>query len=207
MVVVVIVAVLAALAVPGMTGAREDRLAFRTADTFARLIHGARTRALGGGSAQLVLITTDAIADRGTILVYEALDLRGNPVSACKNVGQWLGVGVPGGTVLNPIVAFENTNGIGANNVFRTTGIESTLVVNGVAQKSAVICFTPGGRVYVRSDTSITPAISRDALPTVDPFTGDLILSVVRKPNAGPVTGLTRQVIMTASGATRIHSL
>ncbi len=40
-----------------------------------------------------------------------------------------------------------------------------------------------------------------------NPFGGDVILSVTRKPGGGPVNGLTRQIIMTANGATRIHSI
>lgn len=205
MVVVVLVSILAALAVPGVTGARDDRLAFKTADTFARIIHGARTRALGNGAAQLVVITTDAATDRGTILTFEALDVRGNAVSTCKNFGQWLGV--PAGSVLNPMIAFENTNGVGgAVSTYAQAGIESSLRVNGVAQKAAVICFTGGGRVYVTSDPAAVIPAPRDAIAAADPFTGDLIFSVVRKPGAGVAIGLTRQVIMTSGGATRIHS-
>ncbi len=82
-------------------------------------------------------------------------------------------------------------------------GLETTLQVSGVAKAAVIVCFTPGGRVYVVHGADVGTA--RDLLPTAAPFTGDVIFEVFRKPG-GVQHGLSRQVIMTANGATRLHS-
>ncbi|MCL2724628.1 MAG: prepilin-type N-terminal cleavage/methylation domain-containing protein [Polyangiaceae bacterium] len=206
MVVVVLIAIVAMLAVPSMAVAREDRLAFREANAFAELIHGARTQAMGRGAAQLVTITTSGTDDRGTVLVYESLDGTGRPQSSCRMQGAWAGVGAPfPGAPTNPIRGGENINGA-AGSLVVTAGLQTSLNVNGVTGiNAAAICFTPGGRTYVTTDAS--PLAAANALTLAPPFNGDLTFSVTRNPHgsAGPV-GLTRDVIMTSAGATRIRS-
>lgn len=201
MVVVIIVAMLAVMAVPNMAVAREDRLAFREADTFAKVIHVARTRAMARGAAQLVSITSDGTTDRGSILAYEGLNAEGRPQSPCKIPGSWSQV--PGGGGLNPLTAGENLN-TAANSMQVKAGLETVLTVNGQTEKAVAICFTPGGRVYVAPGATVAAAVGD--LPTTQPFAGDLNLAFQRKPGGvGPV-GLVRNVIMTPTGATRIRS-
>jgi prepilin-type N-terminal cleavage/methylation domain-containing protein len=209
MVVVILIAILAMMAVPNMLVAREDRLAFRSADQMARVIHEGRTRAMARGAAQLVAITADGTADRGTALVYESVDATNHPVSSCKISGEWAGVLTtpPGATTV--LVAGNNLNGpTGSLQV--SAGLETAITVDMGAGSSGyvavVICFTPGGRVYVVPAADITTALT--SLPSAAPFTGTLNLAVARKPNgAASASGLTRNVIMTAAGGTRIRSL
>ena len=207
MVVVVLVSILAVLAIPNLQTAREDRLAFRTADGFARVIHAANTRAQGRGAAQLVLITTNGTLDRGIVTSFESLDPQGRPVSGCKNNAEW--AGVPAGSVQNPIIEAADTNQ-GANSLQVTAGLESNLAVTFPpaatgSDKAAAVCFTPGGRVYVTLAATAAAAIT--AMETALPFTGDLVLEVVRKPLGVAPVGLRRRVIMSSSGGTRIHSI
>ncbi len=204
MVVVVLISILAVIAIPTMSAAKEDRLAFRTADTFARLLHDSHTRAMGRGAAQLVLVTSNGTTDRGSIITFESLDVAGRPVGACKNNDEWTGAyATPPGNATNPVVAGENLN-TGAGSLQVSAGLETTLQVTGVAANVAVICFTPSGRVYVTTGATATAAVN--LLPLAQPFAGDIVMSVVRKPGGGAVNGLTRNIIMTASGATRIQS-
>ena len=124
----------------------------------------------------------------------------GQPVSACKNTDEWLGV--PAGSALNVLVAGQDTNaGVGSLQV--NAGLESTVQVTGVAATFTVICFTPGGKVYVTTGPDVPTAIG--LLPAANAFTGDVIMEVLRKPG-GVQVGLRRQIIMTSSGAVRIHS-
>lgn len=202
MVVVILIAILAVIAVPTMAVARLDRMAFREADTFARLIHGARLNAMARGSAQFVLITSDGATDRGTLRVFETLDATGHPQSPCKLTGQW--GGLPAGSATNPIVAGENLNGA-ADSTYAVAGIETSLSVGGGSAVKAVgICFTPGGRTYVASGADLATVLA--AIPTTLPFNSDLSIGVMRKPGGGTAVGVTRTVIMTATGATRIRS-
>jgi type IV fimbrial biogenesis protein FimT len=207
MVVVFLIAILAMLAVPNMLVAREDRLAFRSADQMARIIHEGRTRAMARGAAQLVAITADGTADRGTALVFESVDATKHPVSACKIAKEW--DGVPAGSATNLIIAGNNLNG-GAGSLQESAGLETAITVDKGAGSAVylavVICFTPGGRVYVVPAADIATALLD--LPTAAPFTGTLNLAVARKPGgAATASGLTRNVIMTAAGGTRIRSL
>lgn len=201
MVVVVVIAILAVIALPSMAVAREDRLAFREAETFAHIIHNARTRAMARGAAQLVTITTNGTSDRGQILTYETLDASGRPQSPCKLPSQWSDV--PGGGARNPLLAGENMNG-DANSLQVIAGLQSKLQIGGAALQAAVICFTPGGRVYVTSGDTVAAAVA--ALPLAQPFTSDLSFTVMRMPGGGAAVGVQRRIIVTAAGGTRLTS-
>lgn len=202
MVVVVLISILAVIAVPTMAVARQDRLAFREADTFAQLIHGARLAAMARGAAQFVLLTSNGTTDRGKLLVFESVDASGNPQSPCKLSGQW--AGLPGGSTTNPIVAGENLNG-GAGSMQEVAGLQTTLTIGaGSAVNTVGICFTPSGRTYVASGSTLAAVLT--AIQSARPFTSELVVAVQRKPGGGAAVGLTRNVIMTSNGATRILS-
>jgi Tfp pilus assembly protein FimT len=207
MVVVFLIAILAMMAVPNMLVAREDRLAFRSADQMARVIHEGRTRAMARGAAQLVVLSGNGTVDRGTALVFESVDATAHPVSSCKIANEW--AGVPAGSATNLVIAGNNLNGP-AGSIQVIAGLETAITVDmavaagAVAAPVVVICFTPGGRVYVVPGPDIATALV--GLPTATPFTGYLNLAVARKPGGGAANGLTRNVIMTAAGGTRIRS-
>jgi prepilin-type N-terminal cleavage/methylation domain-containing protein len=202
MVVVFLIAILAMLAVPNMLVAREDRLAFRSADQMARVIHEGRTRAMARGAAQLVVLSGNGAVDRGTAIVFESVDATNHPVSSCKLANEW--AGVPAGSATNVIIAGNNLNGP-AGSLQVLAGLETAITVGGVATPVVVVCFTPGGRVYVVPGGDAATALG--SLPTAAPFTSSINLAVARKPGGGATNGLTRNVIMTAAGGTRIRSL
>ena len=204
MVVIILISMLALLAVPSMATAREDRLAFRSADQLARVVHEARTRAMARGAAQLVVLTTNGTSDRGTAIAYETLDATLHPISSCKTPGQWAGA-ILGGSATNPVVAGHNLNGTAAS-LQAQTGLETAMTVSGVAALVTVMCFTPGGRVYAVPSAAGPTSAAVNALPVAQPFTGEVVLAVMRKRGGGTAQGLTRNVIISASGATRIRS-
>src|SRR5690348_10435510 len=72
MVVVLLVAILTALAMPSMSVARDDRLTFNYAQQIAGMIHRARARAAGRGAAHMVTVSPGA--GRGQFVLFEALD-------------------------------------------------------------------------------------------------------------------------------------
>jgi hypothetical protein len=185
-----------------MLTAREDRLAFRSADQIARVIHEGRTRAMARGAAQLVVLSGNGTVDRGTALAFESVDATNHPVSSCKIQNEW--AGVPAGTATNPLIGGQNLNGP-LNSMQVTAGLQTAISVSGVAAPFVVVCFTPGGRVYVVPGPDVATALA--GLPVAAPFTGDLNLAVARMPGGGPAEGLTRNVVMTAAGGTRIRSL
>ncbi len=207
MVVVVLIAILAVMAVPSMMVAREDRLAFRSADSIARVIHEARTRAMARGAAELVLITSDGTVDRGSVVVFESIAATTLlPVSSCKISSEW--AGVPAGSTTNPIIKGYEMNG-SAGSLQTTTGLQTALTLNksGVAStpKVIVLCFTPGGRLYVAGGTNIAAPIA--ALPLELPFAGEIIVGVERRPGgSATAVGLTRNVIINSAGGTRLKS-
>jgi prepilin-type N-terminal cleavage/methylation domain-containing protein len=203
MVVVFLIAILAMIAVPNMLVAREDRLAFRSADQMARIIHEGRTRAMARGAAQLVVITANGVTDRGTALVFESVDATNHPVSSCKISNEW--AGVPAGSATNPIIAGNNLNGP-AGSLQVQAGLQTAITVGGTGWDAVVVCFTPGGRVYVVGAADAATALS--GLPTAAPFTSNLNIAVARMVGTPlAANGLTRNVIMTAAGGTRIRSL
>src|SRR5207245_1893651 len=85
MVVVVLIAILTALAVPTMSTARDDRLCFDFARRMASLVQHARSRAAARGAAHLIVFDGDT-GGAGRAVVFEALDGASlpNPVSSCK---------------------------------------------------------------------------------------------------------------------------
>src|SRR5260221_3229630 len=73
MVVIVIIGVVAALAVPTMAAARIDRHAYDDAGQIMQLFREARTRAVARGGAVLISMTFNGTSDRGTFAMYESV--------------------------------------------------------------------------------------------------------------------------------------
>src|SRR5450432_2628256 len=98
MVVVIIIGVVAALAVPTMTAARIDRNAYDDAGSIMQLLRAARTHAVARGGAVLVAMTFNGQADRGTFQMFEAVGVNpGNqgglaraPIGTCKAPMNWV---------------------------------------------------------------------------------------------------------------------
>src|SRR5579872_4629941 len=72
LVVVMIIGILAALAIPTMSTSKYDRAAYDDAGSIMQLFREARTRAVARGAAQLVTMSSNGLTDRGTFQIGRA---------------------------------------------------------------------------------------------------------------------------------------
>jgi type II secretory pathway pseudopilin PulG len=230
MVVVMLVAILAMIAVPTMAGARNDRIAFDYARQVSEIVHHARARASGTGSAHLVMFTTEAtFGPRGAIISFEALDgvppnAGPGPASSCRLNSQWNWVPtfVPGPVGMDPgyrarVVDFLNINATAGGDVRVSedmkmeAGFPSGVAPPGspiVAPLTVVmLCITPNGTTWLGTGTSASDALTGTTgiFQQTLPFRGQIEIDVTRYRGALPA-GLRRRVIIAGSGAPRIRS-
>jgi prepilin-type N-terminal cleavage/methylation domain-containing protein len=205
LVVVIIIGIVAALAIPTMASARVDRNAYDDAGAIMQLLRSARTRAVARGGAVLVYMTLNGPTDRGTFWVYEAVSpnagglggLARTPISTCKAPAAWspltsanLGIALTDSLNLNGTI--EQTYDIEtALNVYNPTGgVTANLT-------SAYLCFTPLGRAYFTTGT-----LSFDgALPMTTPLEFR-----VQRMQGGVPYGTIRSVVLPPSGVARVFS-
>lgn len=224
MVVVMLIAILAMLAVPTMSVARNDRIAFDYARQTTEIIHHARARAAGTGSAHLVLFTTDgSYGPRGAVFSFEALDgslppAGPSPASSCRLNAQWNWAAgyVPGAApdtlYRSKIVDFLNINA-GSPAAVQTTEditMEAFTNVAGVLAgpiTSIMLCMTPNGTTWFGSGSSPSDALNgvNGLLSQTQPFKGTVEIQVVRH-RAGAPVGIKRRVVISGAGAPRIRS-
>jgi type IV fimbrial biogenesis protein FimT len=209
MVVVILIALLAIIAIPSMRTAQDDRRAFDYARQYSSVIHRASVRATARGAAHLVVI--DAGGIRGHVRLFEAVDGTAPPsgprqVTSCKVPGQWAGAAgwAPGAAdpVLSPFVDGLSLDTAGVN---VDMNIGSKAFVGGAQVNAIVVCYTPGGNVYVGSGGNVTAAIA--AMQVAQPFTGVADVQIQRRNAGGAGIGLTRRVIVGGAGAPRIQSI
>ena len=197
MVVIMLVAILAVIATPAMRTARDDRLAFDYARQYSGIIHRASVRAMARGSAHLVVINS---APRGNIRLFEAVDATLPPlgpkqVSSCKVPNQW--DGVEGWTPpaasppRSPVVDGMTLDTLGVN---VDMNVGSVIRVLGGEVPTLVLCYTPGGNVYMGSGASPSGAIA--AMQVAQPFTRTAEVRIMRRDAANNPRGLTRNVII-----------
>jgi type II secretory pathway pseudopilin PulG len=220
MVVVIIVAVLAALAMPSMVKARDDRRAYQEAGSLAMLLRSARLRALGRGAAVAVHATASA-SDRGTFLVYEAVtddpvasgggvvatsNTQHYPVSSCLATN-WLVDSGTGGAVL----ARTLIDGLNFNGPFETSANIYTVISVADPKNNTAdywLCFTPTGRVY--DSVGAVPAFSTAGVFTsVDMCVGRFDPGVVPTQCTTTTThpiGPLRHVAVPPTGIARVVS-
>lgn len=215
MVVVTLVAILAALAVPSFSEARNDRVAFDYARQYQQILVQGRSRAAGTGSAHLALLTPGGGTNRGVIRLYAALDgtppAGPNPVSSCRLGGQWTDA-VPeivdyrkdrliGNRVR--FIDFAELNRAGIND---DMDLRARLWLNGVQLGPAdaiAVCITPSGVTYVGSGPAPEQAIA--AMVVAPPFTGMAEVHIQRHRATNPI-GLERIVQIAGGGAPRLRS-
>ncbi|HEY1693517.1 MAG TPA: prepilin-type N-terminal cleavage/methylation domain-containing protein [Polyangiaceae bacterium] len=208
MVVIIIIGIVAALAIPTMSVVGFDRHAYADAGSIMMLFRSARTRAVARGSAVLVSMSASGLTDRGTFVMYEAVSVNinggqaGTPVSTCKSPTQWLPL--PTGSNMNGHPAAGFTNGVnlvdGVN--LNLTGIEtqadietalfvyqSPTTATATAFSNGYVCYTPLGHTYVTYGTGVTPSFD-GVLPTISPIearvtraSGTTVRSVLVPPN------------------------
>jgi type II secretory pathway pseudopilin PulG len=187
MVVVIIIGVIAALAIPTMSIARFDRLAYNDAGAIMQLFRSARTRAIARGGAVLITIGANGATDRGTFAMFEAVapnaggtsqGLARTPVTSCKAPTDW--------TVLPAVGALLNTNtilgldGVNLNGPLENDAdIQTQLFVYGFGSTLAgartaltgggSICWTPLGRSYIATGAR-SATMFAGMMPTVSPL-------------------------------------
>jgi type II secretory pathway pseudopilin PulG len=217
MVVVILIGILTVMAIPTMAEARFSARTLDDATKVAELYREGRSRALARGTAMLVqgasangygtfvAAPTNVSGGLGVFFMYEAqvaigsaavLPLPGgSPLSSCgAPATSWPTIIAAAATSLVDEVNF-NTNGEVDAQIWSTFADSSA-----VAPTQTSICFTPLGRTYYQA--TATPVFT----PGAGLLHGELQIAVQRSGLSGPVTGLTRTVVIPDSGSTRIVS-
>ncbi|MDP9149331.1 MAG: hypothetical protein M3O36_05230 [Myxococcota bacterium] len=201
MVVVFIVGIMAALAIPTMSLARYDRHAYDDAGAITQLFRAARTRAIARGGAVLIAMSAGT-GDRGTFTMYEAVStnagtagagLARSPVASCKTPTNWTQTATsPPNVLYVDSVSLNNPPEVDADiraSLFiypNATSNAATALANG-----ASICWTPLGHSFV-STAAPAAAMFDGQLTTISPLeirvartqvTGSSVRSVVVPPN------------------------
>jgi prepilin-type N-terminal cleavage/methylation domain-containing protein len=222
MVVVLIIGILAALAIPTVTTFGSDRQAYNDAGAVMMLFREARTRAVARGSAVLIAMSANGTSDRGTFAMYEAVEpnlnnsgLPSTPVSTCKSPTVWLPLPTPQNLNVHPASAATNsagfTNGVNLIDGFNmnNTGLETRADIEtslfvypspttsaATAFNLAYLCYTPLGRTYFTAGTGATPVFD-GVLPTISPVEA----RVTRAQGA-----TVRSVLVPPNGMARVFS-
>ncbi|MGH7270107.1 MAG: pilus assembly FimT family protein [Polyangiaceae bacterium] len=206
MVVVIIIGVVAALAVPSMVQATLDRNAYDDSGAIMQLFREARTRAVARGSA-IVIHMTSSSTDRGTFTTFEAVTGPGGsgipaasqtPVGTCKAPTVW--TPLDSTNLKTTLLDGVNLNGnieADANisaSIWRYDGSTPTQV------NEAWICFTPLGHSFLTAIGATTPVFD-GLLPTVSPLEFR-----VQRLNGTLPFGTTRSVLLPPNGMARIFS-
>ena len=204
MVVIIIIGVVAALAVPTMAAARIDRHAYDDAGSIMQLLRSARTHAVARGGAVLVAMTFNGMADRGTFQMFEAVGVNpGNqgglaraPIGTCKAPVNWVPLaGNPQAVLVDGL----NLNGTVENDFnIQTQLVPYTAGGAQAAVTQAYICFTPLGRTYY-SDTG------GPVFDGLQPMVTPLEFRVQRMNGNAPV-GTIRSVLLPPNGMARVFS-
>lgn len=215
MVVIILVGILAVIATPSMTQARDDRIAFDYAQRYQQLLVKARARAAGTGAAHLILFSPGA-NNRGFAAAYAALDGVATPgpapISSCKGLNQWAQALVtppPVNALSARIIDFVDLNRPGINDDMDLRATPHFGAGNPPAAVSSLaVCVTPAGVTYVGAGASPTAAI--DAMRLAGPYSpgpaSGLAELWIERHVGGTQVGLRRRVVLTGGGAPRLRS-
>jgi prepilin-type N-terminal cleavage/methylation domain-containing protein len=202
MVVVVIVGVLAALAVPSLRIATFDRHAYEDAGAIMQLFRDARLRSVARGSAVIVTVTANGTGNRGAFTVYENVtpDQNGNPtpVPGCKSTAMWSLT--PPNAIMIEGLDLNGRPEVEADietQVFRYDGASGSTAPKQttVPAGTTYLCYTPLGRSYYNMTQ---PSFSGA------PSTSVFEVLVSRGLSNGVVGASTRSVIIEPNGMPRI---
>ena len=212
MVVVLIIGIVAALAIPAMSVMGFDRHTYNDAGSIMMLFRSARTRAVARGGAVLISMTSNGSKDRGTFVMYEAVSPNINggmartPVATCKSPTIWLPLPTTQNPTANPGVIL--TDGVDLN-VASATAVEAQADIEttlwsypspaspaGVQFAAGYICYTPLGHTFIDVSSAATPVFD-GILPTTSP----LEARVTRVNGA-----TTRAVLIPPNGMARLFS-
>ena len=207
MVVVIIIAIFAAIAIPGISKSSDDRRAFERATEVAQLMQEARGRALATGNAQMVAMNANGTAPRGVFMLYEAV-YNNQPTASCLTYNQWGGTADtnPVKTVTTPGAPPASGPGVrlinglnldyAANSNLQATFMRDGAVVGG---GFVYLCFSPGGRIYFYKSQG--DAVLGNGVP----LSGAFEVRIARFPG-GTLEGLTRAVIIDGTDTARVRS-
>jgi prepilin-type N-terminal cleavage/methylation domain-containing protein len=203
MVVIIIIGVVAALAVPTMAAARTDRHAYDDAGMIMQFFREARTRAVARGGAVLIAFTAGG-GDVGTFNMFESVTVNPGaagganraPVASCKTPTVWK-VAAPDPNTL--LVDALNLNGM----IEQQNGIQTSFVVYDpiagpqTGFTGGFVCFTPLGRTYFNQ---VQPVFD-GALPTLAPLEFQ-----VKRMSGSTSIGTIRSVLLPPNGMARVFS-
>jgi len=187
MVVVIIITLLAAIAIPGMSRRAKSYRAKQAAEALALTYRSARLNAMGRGAATLVRYNA------GTITVLEGIQ-GGNMPAGCEPLpspacltpaARW--------TAGNPLNQQLSTRAISDLDAALTSTLAFINPSNGAevtARTSLDVCFTPMGAAH--SDMLTAGTLAR--------MTTSPMISVVRTDGVG----FSRSVVVTPMGTTRV---
>jgi prepilin-type N-terminal cleavage/methylation domain-containing protein len=208
MVVVIIVGLIAALAVPSMRIATYDRHAYEDAGAVTQLFRDARLRSVARGSAILVTMTANGTADRGTFNVYEAVaqdpadpsHAFQMPVPTCKAPTSPWSLPPAQTTLFVEGVDLKGPQEVDADietQIFTYSGAVGAAAPAATPQTAMYICYTPIGRSFF---TTATP-INFNGLPASTSVTE---VRVSRGLSNGLIGATVRSVIVEPNGMPRI---
>lgn len=194
MVVVIIVAALAVLAIPTITGQMRSRRTQHAAREIAAIYRNARMRAMGRGSA--VLVRFDNTVDpEGKFEVREAVRFGSTdpncdrlPTSSCT-LPTWQPA-TPDSMVVGQFDA-KSMEGIRVVDAAANNGIQSD---TGATASQMDLCFSPLGRAFVRYNQ--TGAFA--------PLTGVPVVRVARFDADNNAWGILRTVLVVPNGNVRL---
>ena len=209
MVVVLIIGIVAALAIPTLATTGFDRHAYDDAGSIMMLFRSARTRAVARGGAVLISMSANGVTDRGTFTMYEAVSpninggLARTPVASCKLPTVWAPLPTTQNPTANAAVVLLDGVTLNEGGLETQGDIETQLVIYpsptssaAVAFTQGYICYTPLGHTYVTYGATATPTFD-GVLPTVSPIEA-------RVTRAGGAT--TRSVLVPPNGMARLFS-
>lgn len=211
MVVIIIIGIVSALAVPTMLASRLDRNAYDDAGAVMQLLREARTRAIARGSAIMISMTANSTIDRGTFMMYEAVSANAEsggqnrtPVATCKTPTNWAPLD-PTNPAANPGVVF--IDGVNLNGSIESDSDIETVIsqYDGTATTnvtSIFVCFTPLGHVYaVPGAAAPTAGMFDGAMPNLEPI--EIRVSRMQGTSA---YGTVRSVVLPPNGLARLFS-
>lgn len=188
-VVVVIIGILAALAIPQISEQLSNARADRAAQEIAGLYRNARFRALGRGSAVLVRYASGAIEVREAIQGTTSTRCPQLPNPSCTST-TWVA-----GEANNRLLTSFDPASLAQ---YRTHDVHVSLTdPSGAAQTQMDVCFTRLGRAYVRYSSVAGTAFV--------PLIGAPQATVYRQPTGTPAPiGPQRRIAIMPNGGTRV---
>lgn len=207
MVVVILIGILAAIAVPSLLQQTIDRHVYEDALSVNDLVREARMHAIGRGSAVMLAMTTAGGAP-GTFTAYEAVQpnpqlggANSLPASSCKGPTNWALNTTANGAAQSAsqfaqvqFGTYETDHGITARIFTSAGGALAT-------ESTAYLCFTPLGRTYVVDGGDVQAGMFDNALPMQE----TLQIEVARR-SGSDIVGIVRSVLIPPNGVTRLLS-